>query len=130
MLEKIGPTTKSTLSRSSRPRTFVTAPSGFNSSSALTISTSRPAILPPRSLTASAKPSRTCWPSAAAGPEVVTITPILSFSCACAGTAATPTSAARPASFETCFMGTPHSVARAGLLAQSLFLGWLGLQAR
>src|SRR5260370_39980379 len=69
MLEKIGPTTKSTLSRSSRPLALVTAPSGLSSSSATTTSTSLPPILPPRSLTARAKPSRTCAPRAAAGPD-------------------------------------------------------------
>src|SRR5947208_1600572 len=65
MLEKIGPTTKSTFSRSSRPLALVTAPSGLSSSSTTTTSTSLPAILPPRSLIPSCRPSRDCWPSKA-----------------------------------------------------------------
>src|SRR4051812_47109934 len=107
MLEKIGPTTKSTLSRSRRPLTLVTAASGLSSSSTTTTSTSRPPILPPRSLTPSAKPSRTCWPSAAAGPDRVTITPSLIFSWARAGLIAVPSSKAVAAKVNCVFMICP-----------------------
>src|SRR3972149_2377047 len=79
-LEKIGPTTKSTLSRSISALTLVTAMSGLSSSSCTMISTSRPPSLPPRSFTASWKPLRSCWPSTAGGPESVGRTPVLSLS--------------------------------------------------
>src|SRR5213593_2881247 len=107
MLEKIGPTTKSTFSRSSRPLALVTAPSGLSSSSTTTTSTSLPAILPPRSLIPSCRPSRDCWPSTAAGPDKVVITPILIFSCAAAGAVAIPSKTASPVSFNDCFMNVP-----------------------
>ena len=45
-----------------------------------------------------------CAPSAAAGPDKVTITPILIFSCAAARVAATLSRTASPANFNCCFM--------------------------
>ena len=76
-------------------------------------STSFPAILPPRSLTASVKPLRTCCPRAAAGPERVTITPILIFSSENAGVTATLSRTARPANFHLFPMTTPDPRAQA-----------------
>src|SRR5258707_5195089 len=123
MLEKIGPTTKSTFSRSSRPLALVTAPSGLSSSSTTTTSTSLPAILPPRSLIPSCRPSRDCWPSTAAGQDEVVITPILIFSCAAAGVAATPSNTANPLSFNDGFMIILHSASAAENLTPHKMLG-------
>src|SRR6185295_9236547 len=83
--------------------------------------------LPPSSLLASCRPSRDCWPSTAAGPDRVVITPILIFSCAAAGVAATPSTTASPVSFNDCFMIIPpfglcsrtHTTANAQVTAYS-----------
>src|SRR6516225_8819747 len=111
MLEKIGPTTKSTLSRSTNALTLVTARSGLSSSSATITSTSRPPSLPSSVLTARLKPLRSCWPSTAGGPDKVAMMPILSFSCAGAPVAARLIAAA--ASRTSLFMATSRDISRA-----------------
>src|SRR5262249_44573978 len=107
MLEKIGPTTKSTLSRSTNALTLDTATSGLSSSSCTITSTSRPPSLLPRLLTASWKPLRSWPPSTAGGPLSVVITPTLSLSCACAGVSASAPAAAAAAVEENLIMVHP-----------------------
>src|SRR5262245_22493192 len=78
MLENTGPTTKSTLSRSINCLTLPTATSGFSSSSCTTMLVVKPPSLPPACLTPRLKPSRSCQPNTACGPDSTAMMPILS----------------------------------------------------
>ena len=68
--------------------------------------------------------SGAAWPSAAAGPDRVTITPILILSSAAAGRTAMPSRIARPANIHISFMVTPliGCASQTAAAANALFL--------
>src|SRR5262249_21671296 len=78
ILKTSGPTTKPPLPRSINVLALPTATSGFSSSSWMITVVGRPPSLPPACLTPRLKPSRSCPPSTACGPDSTAITPILS----------------------------------------------------